>query len=219
MVLSKSHELADLVQLCLARSEEAHPDLPPRRRPPLVIAIDGPAGAGKTTLSHHLAPLLTWEDDSGYRREATIVHLDDLYDGWADGPAGGARRVADQVLKPLAKRKPGRYHRYDWHRGQFAEPHDVPAVPFLIVEGSGAGAGVAEAPKLPTVLVWLDADDPERIARVLARDGEDLREELEAWVAAEQAHFAADRTRQRADLVLRRDTQRGQWVLTENVGQ
>lgn len=219
MVLSRSHDLAELVELCVARSEAAHPDVPPTRRPPLVVAIDGPAGAGKTTLSHHLAPHLTWEDDSGYRREATIVHLDDLYNGWADGPAGGAQRVAEQVLKPLAKRKSGRYHRYDWHRGAFAEPHDVHPAPFVIVEGSGAGAGVAQVPKLAAVLIWLDADDSERIARVLARDGEEIREELEAWVDEEQRHFAADGTRSRADVILRRDAQRGQWVLGENIGQ
>jgi len=218
MVLSKSDELANIIELCLTRSEEAHPDLPRSHRPPVVLAIDGPAGAGKTTLSHHLAPRLVWEDDSGYRREAAIVHLDDLYNGWADGPAGGARRVAEQVLKPLAKRKPGRYHRYDWTRGEFAEPHDVEPVPFLVVEGSGAGAGVAQVPQLAAVLVWLDADDDERIARVLARDGEDLREDLEQWIDAEHRHFAADGTRDRADVTLRRDTQRGQWVRSENSG-
>jgi len=123
--------------------------------------------------------------------------------------------VAEQVLKPLAKRKPGRYHRYDWHRGEFAEAHEVEPTPYLIVEGSGAGAGVAQVPKLAAVLVWLDADDSERIARVLARDGEDLREDLAGWVEAERRHFAADGTRERADVILRRDTERGQWVLVE----
>ena len=37
-----------------------------------VIAIDGPAGSGKTTLGDALA-----------ERGAAVLHLDDLYDGWS----------------------------------------------------------------------------------------------------------------------------------------
>lgn len=216
MVLTQSEELAALVALCRARSEAANPEVPHHRRAPVVVAIDGPAGAGKTTLSQHLAPLLTWEDGDGYQRDAPVVHLDDLYAGWADGPSGGANRLAKNVLAPLAAGRPGRYRRYEWATDQFAEPHEVARAPYLIVEGSGSGAGAAQVPAMDSVLVWLDADDKDRVARVLARDGEHLRAELEDWMKAERQHFAADRTRDRADVVLRRDTNLGRWVPGEN---
>ena len=41
-----------------------------------------------------------------------------------------------------------------------------------------------------------------RLARGLARDGEALRDEWLRWAEREQAHFAADRTRERADVLV-----------------
>lgn len=212
MVLSASEQLAHVIELCLDRAEAVHADHSPEHRPTFLVVIDGPAGAGKTTLSHQLAPHLTWHDANGYRHEAVVVHLDDMYEGWEDGPAGGAECVGKQVIAPISAGKPGSYRRYDWAEGRFAERHEVAPVPFLVVEGSGAGAGLRHAPTQPAVLIWLDADDEERVNRVLARDGEHLRAELERWIEAERAHFTADGTRDRADVVLRRDATHGQWV-------
>ena len=41
-----------------------------------IIAIDGPAGAGKTTLAHDIKLALA------KRYSITEIHMDDLYDGW-----------------------------------------------------------------------------------------------------------------------------------------
>lgn len=53
-----------------------------------LIAIDGPAGAGKTSLANHLA-------ESAPMREPTILRLDDIYPGW-DGLA-----QLPSLLEPL----------------------------------------------------------------------------------------------------------------------
>jgi dephospho-CoA kinase len=50
--------------------------------------------------------------------------------------------------------------------------------------------------------VWVEADREVRFARGIARDGETYRPHWERWARQEDALFAADRTRDRADVVL-----------------
>jgi uridine kinase len=153
-----------------------------------LVCVDGPAGSGKTTLAAGLAA----------RTGAGVVHLDDLYAGW-DGLATVAEHVLG-VLAPLAEDRPGRYRRWDWTLAARAEEHAVAPAPLLVLEGVGAG-GLAWAPWC-TVLVWVEADAETRLARGLARDGADLRAHWDRWMEQEQAVFARQRTRARADLVV-----------------
>ncbi|WP_139978786.1 4-amino-4-deoxy-L-arabinose transferase [Nocardioides litoris] len=156
-----------------------------------LLCVDGPGGSGKTTLAAGVAAATG----------APVVHMDDLYDGWAglegvDGQLG-------TLLRPLAQGRPGAYRRYDWHAHAFAEtvalPHPGPGG-LVVVEGVGSGS--PEVADLVTVLVWVEAPREVRLRRGLARDGEDLRAEWVAWQAREDAHHARHRTRARADLVV-----------------
>ena len=52
--------------------------------------------------------------------------------------------------------------------------------------------------------VWVETPRPERLQRGLARDGEEMRSQWLAWMAEEDRHFAADRTRERATLQVER---------------
>lgn len=163
----------------------------PRLGPVRLVVVDGPAGSGKTTLAAALAAAL---DD------APVVHMDDLYEGWSGLHAGVQRRLLAQVLEPLACGRPGRYQRYDWDLGRLAEWHDVPLRPALVVEGVGAAA--APVDPYAVLRVWVEAPADARLARLIARDGEALRGELLRWTDLEARHFARDRTRDRADVVL-----------------
>lgn len=157
-----------------------------------LLCVDGPAGSGKTTLGRACAAAYAGAGT------ARLVHMDDLYDGWS-----GLGSVAEQLttlLRPLAAGEPGHYRRYDWHAGAFAETVRVPPVDLLVVEGVGSGSRpVAD---LCTLLVWVTAPSGLRLARGLERDGEHLRQEWERWRQDEEAHFAADGTPARADLVV-----------------
>jgi uridine kinase len=146
------------------------------------ILVDGPAGSGKTTLAASL--------------QAPVVHLDDLYDGWTGLDAGVAQ--AQRLVDELASGRPSGYRRYDWHRGEYAEWVDVLPAKVLVVEGCGAGSIRADG-----LLVWVEADPDVRLRRGLTRDGEAMRDHLIAWREAEAAVFARDRTRARAELVVR----------------
>lgn len=164
-----------------------------RSRPPTLgagrlVCVDGPAGSGKTTLAAAIAE----------RSGAAVVHMDDLYPGW-----DGLPQVAGQLeglLRPLAEGRAGSYRRYDWHAGRFAEEVTVPPAELLVLEGVGSGSGVVA--DLVTVLVWIEAGYDVRMRRGLERDGDAFAPYWHAWAEAERVHYAAERTRDRADVAL-----------------
>ncbi len=163
-----------------------------------VVAVDGPAGSGKTTLAAHLADEVVHQG-----RSVAIQHLDDLYAGWTGLDDALARRVIDQVLAPLSRGEAARWQRYDWHAQRFAgwQSFDPPEV--LVLEGCGSGARASSA--YLSLIVWVEAPPDERIRRGVARDGEQVLPNWLAWTELEQAHFAANDTRARADVIVSTD--------------
>ena len=168
-------------------------DAEPRCGTTVVVAVDGPSGSGKSTFATALAARLG---------SAQVVRMDDIYPGW-DGLEAAVPLLRDGVLAPLARGARAAYRRFDWVRGTFAEAHEVPAAPVLVVEGVGCGARAC-APWL-SVLVWMEASPEVRHARGMDRDGETYRPHWERWAAQERTHFAAEGTRRRADLVVDTD--------------
>jgi uridine kinase len=160
-----------------------------------LVCVDGPAGSGKTSFAGRLADRL-----EGETIRVGVVHLDDLYDGWSGLEGSLWPRLAAQVLEPLRRGRPGRYQRYDWVAGAFADWADVPVPDVLVLEGCGAArrASVPDA----VLSVWVEAPAELRLARGLERDGEAMRGEWIAWTAREAAHFGRERTRERADVRL-----------------
>jgi uridine kinase len=152
-----------------------------------LVCVDGPAGSGKTTLAGGLAAELG----------APVVHMDDLYAGWT--LTGAFARLSAGVLRPLAEGSTGAFHRYDWAAGGFAaEPTDVPAGAVLVVEGCGSAPRAVD----PWVVlrIWVEAPPGVRLARGLARDGSAYEPQWRRWQVTEAAAFAAEGTRERADV-------------------
>ncbi|WP_406831064.1 AAA family ATPase [Pedococcus sp. KACC 23699] len=152
-----------------------------------LVALDGPSGAGKTTLAADVAEALG----------APVIHMDDLYPGW-DGLAASTERVESWVVAPLLSGGPARYRRWDWEAGEYAEWHEA-AGDVIVLEGCGSGA--LPGGTFLSVLVWVDADPTERRTRAVARDP-GYAPFWDRWAAQEQALYAADGTRARADLLL-----------------
>ncbi len=164
--------------------------LPPSCGPVRLVAVDGPAGAGKTTLADRLATALSCQ----------VIHSDDFPVPWDEGPGPWFDALDRQVLQPLRHGRPGGFRRYDWVRGDYGERVEVPVAPVLVIEGVGtARTSVAE---LLAYVIWVEADEEVRLRRVLDRDGEELAARWRSWFAAERAWFTADGTRARADEII-----------------
>jgi hypothetical protein len=160
-----------------------------------VVAVDGPAGSGKTTFAGWLA--------GAVRRCGVVVgefHTDDILDGWTDLHAYWPR-LDEWILQPLGRGEPGRYRAYDWLAERFEDDwRPVPVPEVLILEGV-ASARSEIAGRL-SLSVFVQAGPEVRLARGLARDGEALRPEWLRWMADEDVHYAADGTAERADVLV-----------------
>jgi len=155
-----------------------------------VVAIDGPSGAGKTdfatTLAHHLPG-------------AALLHMDDLYPGW-DGLRQAVTDLYGQVLVPMARGESAAYRGWDWTHERYDGWHVIPPVELLLVEGVGSGA--RPGAELESVLIWVEADSAVRFRRAIERDGDPYLLRWQRWAALEEALFAEDLTRDRADLII-----------------
>ncbi|WP_447645787.1 uridine kinase family protein [Nocardioides zeae] len=170
---------------------------PARLGPGRLVCVDGPSGSGKTTAAAELARALEADGHA-----VVALHMDDQYDGW-DGLSAAPGRVAREVVEPLAAGRAGRYRRYDWHAGAFAEEHEVPPVgPRSVVLLEGVGSGAAPLAAYRSLLVWVEAPAALRLRRGIERDGAAAEPHLRAWARTETTHFTAHATRAAADLRL-----------------
>jgi uridine kinase len=173
----------------LERIEQLARAAPPRADTTRVIAIDGRAGAGKSTLARRLADCI----------DAPLVQLEQLYPGW-DGLQAGIDLLVEAVLVPLSAARVAQVPRYDWLVSRFIEPWPLEHPELLIVEGVGAGARAAAG--FASVLVWLELDADLRKERALARDGDVFRPHWEHWAEQEDVLLAHEQTPARADMIV-----------------
>lgn len=159
-----------------------------------IIAIDGPAGAGKTTLAEHLSAALS------LKYKCTTLHMDDLYNGWQnafdhhliDALIGAA--TAHQNSRPYS------LSRYLWNQNQFSEVQAVKEAELLIFEGVGSSQR-AIRPQL-TATIWIDIDEAAGLERVLRRDGDAISAQMREWLRTQAQHFALEESKDAADFVL-----------------
>jgi RecA/RadA recombinase len=163
--------------------------------PVRLVAVDGPAGSGKTTFARRLAA-------AARAAGATVaeIHTDDLLEGWTDMVSFWPR-ASEWILDPLARGEPARYRRYDWVAGRFEDAwQDIGIPDVLVVEGVTSARTVIR-PRL-SLSAFVTADRDLRMARGIERDGEALRQHWERWMVAEDAHFAEDGTLAGVDVVV-----------------
>jgi len=141
-----------------------------------VVAVDGGAAAGKSSLAAALAARLD---------AAAVLCTDDLLDGWG-GQFDFWPRLRTGVLEPLAAGRPGSYRRFDWNAMRFAETVAVPVPSVLLVEGVSTLGACAGRLSLG---ILLDVPRELRERRWARRDGPLGRPELD-WLAAEDRYFA-----------------------------
>lgn len=179
----------DVADLVLGATLTSPPTLGAGR----LVCVDGPAGAGKSTLGAAVVAIAATEASAG------LLHVDDILDGWSGLPKVGAE--IGGLLEPLAGGKPARYRSYDWVAQQRGTWATVPPVDLLCLEGVGAWSrGFAD---LVTTLVWVDLPEGLRRTRAARRD-QDLAW-WDDWAEQERSLHRREGTRARADVLVEGD--------------
>ena len=152
-----------------------------------IIAIDGPAGAGKSTLALRIYKALDNPNTS-------IVHMDDIYAGWEDALTPTlTRTLENNIAAPAFEGKSFEYRKFDWLNNRFGDHIRIHAPEILLLEGVGAGQKAIR--KYLDQLIWMDIEPEIGLTRVLQRDGDYLETEMRIWQMRESEHFQRDNTR------------------------
>ena len=159
---------------------------------PILIAIDGPAGSGKTSLASQLSNNL---------KSVTTIHMDDLYNGWEDAlTATLTRHLEEWVLDPLTQHQSVKYQKFDWNIGEYGPTVEVRDVELLILEG--VGAAQARIRQQADLTIWIEVGAQIGLARVLNRDGAQILPYMLKWQERESAHFIKDQTKENSQIFI-----------------
>lgn len=156
-----------------------------------LLAIDGPSGAGKTTLALQLQKHL---------ERAAVIHMDDLYAGWDDALNEDLyNRIESHIITPLMMSKAVRYQQFNWQSYQFEDWKEVSLPRYLILEGVGS-ASKRIRPWI-SLAVFLVVNDDEGLDRVRKRDGKEIAAYIPQWQVMQRQHFLENGTQEYADFV------------------
>ena len=159
---------------------------------PILIAIDGPAGSGKTSLANQLSNKLN---------SATTIHMDDLYNGWDDALTPTlTRHLEEWILDPLTQQATVKYQKFDWTSSEYASPIEVRDIELLILEGVGAAQEIIR--QSADLTIWIEVGPQIGLARVLNRDGDQLLPYMLKWQERERAHFLKDQTKENCQIFI-----------------
>jgi len=163
------------------------------RAAPIVVALDGRSGTGKSTLAKQLAAAV----------DTVIVGCDDFYAGGTDEewlartPRQRAaccidwRRLEDEAVEPLRDGRIAHYHPSDFNNGAGLAPHVVTCDPKSVIILDGAYSGRPELAEIVDIAVLIELPDGLRRSRLLAREGAAFMNRWHPiWDLAEDYYFA-----------------------------
>lgn len=169
-----------------------------------VIAIDGMAAAGKSTLAAELAKVTG----------GSVVHMDDFFlpsemrtAERLDEPGGNvhyerfAEEVACRLAKPAGERVPFEYGVFDCSAMKITGRRPVDGRQPVIVEG--AYCLRPELRNIYDMKIFMSVGDKTQMDRIIARSGPDKAEAFKTrWIPMETRYFEALHVCDAADLIL-----------------
>ena len=161
-----------------------------------VIAIDGPAGSGKTSLASRISEQLT-----AIGKSSATIHMDDLYHGWIDAlGATLTQKIEQWVIPGLASGQVYQLPRFDWNEAKEGALRTYLPSEIVIIEG--VAAGQRSLRHCTALLIWIEVPDELGLERVLSRDGSEISERMEQFQIDQAAHFLQEGTAQAAEFRL-----------------
>jgi len=165
-----------------------------------VIAIDGRAAGGKSTLAKQFS-LVTG---------AGVVHMDDFFlpqelrtDERLATPGGNVHyeRFAQEVLPHLTSCEAFSYNIFDCSRMALHGQRTVAASPLRLIEG--AYCCHPALGEYMDLRVFSDVSPREQLRRIRLRESEEMtRRFIESWIPMEESYFKSFAIRDRAELTL-----------------
>ena len=168
----------------------------------VIVAIDGMAGAGKTTLAQQLAAVFP---------KSEIIQMDHFYlpkslrtEERMAAPGGhmDTERFTDEVAMPIWKGLVPRYRVFDCASQTYTEARTcLPDAELCIIEGTYATH--PEIPDIYDLRVFVLADEQICLDRIKARAESEWEVEMfqKEWIPAEKLYFESYMTKELSDLV------------------
>lgn len=155
-----------------------------------LICIDGPAGSGKTTLATNLQKLL----DNSH-----VIHMDEIYEGWQNALNENlVLNINNWIIFPMKNNEPIIYNKFNWHLNLRNDLVIINDYKFIILEGVGsASLGIRDKSALN---IWIEGRQEILLKRVLDRDGDQIKEEMQLWQIKEQEYFLKHDTKKHCDI-------------------
>lgn len=183
---------------------ESIAQMPRKCRETFVIAIDGRAASGKSTLAARLAEIL----------DTDIVHMDDFFlppslrtaERLAE-PGGNVHyeRFAETVISHLKNNESFTYEAFDCSKMALDGERRIKANTWRIVEGS-----YSHHPRFGHYMdlrVYCDVSPSEQMRRILARNGEQMATMFrDRWIPMEEHYFNACSIKEQADIIYNNET-------------
>ena len=153
-----------------------------------ILAIEGRAAAGKTTLAKRIAE----------RFGASVIHMDDFFlpaqlrTRERYGQPGGnihLERFQKEILEPLKNGTLSEYRRFDCRRMEYQkEPIILPYDKFYIVEGAYSTHPIFG--KYYDASIFADISKETQQKRIIARNGaEGFQTFAQKWIPLEENYF------------------------------
>jgi uridine kinase len=126
--------------------------------------------------------------------------MDDLYTGWEKALSVELTEVLSYIAQAHSQSQPISLSKFNWADSTFSPAEPIDDAQLIILEGVGSGQSAIR--EYLSALIWIEIDESKGLSRVLERDGEGIRIQMQKWLMTQEQHFALEKTENAADFVL-----------------